>query len=294
MGGRQQESGTYEATFRLLSHQFSVRTTSSSIATVVERTFGAFRVDAAPGIPAYTLTEDLAPDPPRFRVGLDGSDVLDTEAPGRAIDFFVWDVMRAVTDRCTDLLLLHAGVVANDAGAILLPATSGSGKTTLVAGLVDAGFAYLSDEVAAIDPATLVVRGFPVALSVKHGSFAVLSHLLPDLPSSVRRFLDGRLPLRPDDIRRDALGGPAPLRLVVSPRYEPGAVTRLRPCSRAQALADVATNAFNLERFGRRGFDLLARLVEPAASYRLVVGDLDAAVAAINALAADAPSRAAS
>lgn len=46
---------------------------------------------------------------------------------------------------------IHAGVVARDGLAVLLPGRQNSGKTTLTAALVRAGAAYMSDEYAAID-----------------------------------------------------------------------------------------------------------------------------------------------
>ncbi len=41
---------------------------------------------------------------------------------------------------------VHAGVVAIDGRAIVIPAASGTGKTTLTAACLHAGFDYLSDE----------------------------------------------------------------------------------------------------------------------------------------------------
>jgi hypothetical protein len=67
-----------------------------------------------------------------------------------------------------DLCFLHAGaVIAPDGRAIVLTAASGSGKSTLTWALLHHGFDYLSDELAPIDPGTLVVHGYPHALCLK-------------------------------------------------------------------------------------------------------------------------------
>ena len=50
-------------------------------------------------------------------------------------------------------IFVHAGVVAYDGGAIVLPVFSFAGKTTLVRALVQAGADYLSDEFAVFDRA---------------------------------------------------------------------------------------------------------------------------------------------
>jgi hypothetical protein len=50
-----------------------------------------------------------------------------------------------------EYIFVHAGVVARDGRALVIPGTSFSGKTTLVAALVRAGATYLSDEYAVLD-----------------------------------------------------------------------------------------------------------------------------------------------
>jgi hypothetical protein len=51
----------------------------------------------------------------------------------------------------TDWIFVHAGVVALDGRALILPGASFSGKTTLVGALVEAGASYYSDEYAVFD-----------------------------------------------------------------------------------------------------------------------------------------------
>ena len=51
-----------------------------------------------------------------------------------------------------EMTFVHAGVVAQDGRAIVLPGQSFSGKTTLTAALVRAGATYYSDEFAVFDP----------------------------------------------------------------------------------------------------------------------------------------------
>lgn len=271
-----------QAGFALLSHRFRVRSDLPAVADLVERIFGVFRADLNGDAPTYTLREQ--PDAERpFELHLDGDCLLRSADPALVFYTLTWHAMREATGGF-DQLLVHAGVVARDGEAILLPAASGSGKTTLVAGLVGAGFDYLSDEVAAIDPTTLEVAPFPLSLSIKPGSMDLLADVVPALPDDVARFLEGRCPVRPDDIRPDAVGTVSRVRYVICPRYEAGAPTSLQPCSPAQGLAQLGENAFNLPSFGRRGLHLLADLVRHARCYRLRVGDLDEAVEAVSRL----------
>ena len=50
-----------------------------------------------------------------------------------------------------DRIFVHAGVVARDGRALVIPGESFTGKTTLVSALVEAGATYYSDEYAVLD-----------------------------------------------------------------------------------------------------------------------------------------------
>src|SRR5579884_708898 len=61
------------------------------------------------------------------------------------------DIKLYVAEYARRRVFVHAGVVAHDGGAILIPAASRAGKSTLVAALLERGAHYLSDEYAVLD-----------------------------------------------------------------------------------------------------------------------------------------------
>jgi hypothetical protein len=63
-------------------------------------------------------------------------------------------------------LFIHAGAVAHNGRAIIIPGPSFSGKTTLVSALVERGAVYYSDEYAVVDPDGLV-HAYPKPISVR-------------------------------------------------------------------------------------------------------------------------------
>jgi hypothetical protein len=65
-----------------------------------------------------------------------------------------------------DTIFVHAGVVAIDGRALVIPGESFSGKTTLVAALVRQGAVYYSDEFAVVDEDGLV-HPYPKHLSIR-------------------------------------------------------------------------------------------------------------------------------
>ena len=271
--------------FRVLAYAFRIRTTSPTCAELVLRAVGACR---SADVPDDAPTFHLEDGDERSRLSLDDKLLLKNAKPGNAFARLVWHVMNNAVAEARHVLVVHAGVVvAPDGNAVVLPAASGGGKTTLTAGLVRAGFDFLSDEMMAIDPASLRVLPVPRSLFVKPGTFEALGLEPPHVSEAARRLLDGTWPVTPDDLRPGALGGPSPVRTIIAPTYRPGSETRIERVSRATGLSDLASQAFNLEMFGGpAGIELLAEVVRSASCYRLAVGRLDEAVAAVSDAAA--------
>jgi len=73
------------------------------------------------------------------------------ECPAAAADLVAEDIQHVLAHRARELLFLHAGAVAWQGRAIVLPGRSGCGKSRLVAELLAAGAGYVSDELAVID-----------------------------------------------------------------------------------------------------------------------------------------------
>jgi hypothetical protein len=81
-----------------------------------------------------------------------------SEGQGLALSLVVLDgqIQGYVALHSPEMTFVHAGVVADEGRAIIIPGLSFSGKTTLVAALVRAGGVYYSDEFAVLDSAGLV------------------------------------------------------------------------------------------------------------------------------------------
>ena len=166
---------------------------------------------------------------------------------------------------------------------MLMPAPSGSGKTTLVAGLVRAGFGYLSDEAAVLDPVTSLVQPYPVHLSLKAASRDRFPEAKPD-PADLA-FSGLTWHVDPDVIRPGSVASECDVGFMIAHRYEPGAAIgdRAAHLSR-EACVELVRNLMLARRDTARSLDLLARICRGARSYRLVHGGLDTAVGAISEL----------
>jgi hypothetical protein len=187
------------------------------------------------------------------------------------------------------LLQIHAGVIGDGEGALLLPGAAGSGKSTLTAGASAAGFRYLSDEMAHLDEDTLEVRCFPMSLTLKEGSMAPLASHYPEaaaLPLWLREdLIEVRyLPPPPRALDFDQERS-YPVKAVVFPRYAPDVRTALQPISQGEALRRLLVEAVALPTLlDRPKVQSLARWVRRTPFYELPMSSLPRALELLGSL----------
>ncbi len=81
----------------------------------------------------------------------DDEEILRQKSSENKLDSLESKIRLTVAEFASDFVFLHAGAVAYQDKAIIIPARSFSGKTTLVAELAGRGLGYYSDEYAVID-----------------------------------------------------------------------------------------------------------------------------------------------
>lgn len=203
-----------------------------------------------------------------------------------------WALNWCIAMRANQFLMLHAAVVARDAGALILPGVPGAGKSTLTAYLMHRGWRLFSDEFTLLEPDSLALRPFPRLIPLKNESIDVIAREVPEarfgprIPNT-RKGLVSHLRPGADHLARMHEG--ARPRLVVFPRFAAGAATELVAMPPAEAFAELTNNAFNYVLLGSRGFELVADLVDATRVYRLRYSDLADANARLTALM-DEPS----
>lgn len=253
------------------------------LGSVTDRLLAAFPAVDGPhsDVATYRLWREPV-EGRRYVLSLNGQEVQRVALPGSMLDWVLMDLTRTAVAREERFIAIHAGVVSSDSRAVLLPAAPSSGKTTTVAGLVRAGMSYLSDEVAFVDRER--VHPFPRPLVMDPASVEAVAGLAEDLPPVYAAFRDRWFHVSPDDLRAGAVGGPASLAVIVSPRYVAGAGTTLRPLSRAEGLMALAEHAFDLRGSPENTMSDLRALCERIPGYELQIGDLGEAVEIVTAL----------
>jgi hypothetical protein len=265
--------------FQALGHGFRIRATDPTVGAYLAGAFATFATERSPST-LYSLL-DCGPVDEPYLLYVDDRRVMRHDDPSVVMSRLLWDINRKAIDGSPDLVLVHAAVAERDGVAVVLPAAMEAGKTTLVAGLVQSGFRYLSDEAAVVDPDTLIIRAFPKPLSIDPGSWAVLAPLEPRVDGRTRTYLRRQWLVSPLAIRPDAVAESAVPGLVIAPRYVAGSRTTLEPVSRAELLAELAPLTFGFGAAPHRNLAVLAALLERCPCFRLTVGDLASACALV-------------
>jgi len=271
------------ASYQVLSYPFTIRWNWSHADAVVRPILEPFAV-AAQGMRSWTAATYSLLKPtgraPHYRLYCGARLAISNLQFEDVLSYLLWHVYSQAMERTEDVLLIHSAAVATPAGVgLLLPGASGSGKTTLAAALIRAGFSYLSDEAAVIEPGTGRVLPFPRAMTLKKGSFEHFGELTENGDRFRRSAFEWYV--RPEDLRAGLSSGPVPAGFVVAPAHRKGSPTVMTPISRAQAVMELGRNAINLSLYGGRALGLLRAVVANARCFRLVSGDVPSAVEAI-------------
>lgn len=277
--------------FAGLDHRFVVHCDHPAVATYLERALAPLACDGhaetSDGATDIAWVRyEIASDGGRFAVTAAGESLTTSASARRAISVLLWHVNRgAVASAVADHVVLHAAAVARAGRALVLPAEMEAGKTTLAAGLVDRGWAYLTDEAVALTLDGGRVRAYPKPLSIDPGSQAVLAHWAPPAvehaPPSLGR---GQWQVPATARPGGSVAGEAEIAAIVLPCYAARAETTLTPLARATAMSRIAECAFAWEGDPlRERFAALAAAVRRSACGELVVGDLGEACDAIEA-----------
>lgn len=158
-----------------------------------------------------------------YEVTVNGASWLEHATLAVALVMLDAQIRLFIAANARDWTFVHAGVVARDDHALVIPGESFSGKTTLVSALVEAGATYYSDEYAVLDEAGLV-HPYPRPLSIRNGDGVTARERVVAERGAVT---DGEC---------------APLATVVITRYRAGAEWQPKRLSAGQGLVALLAN----------------------------------------------------
>ena len=228
---------------------------------------------------------------PQSRFLIDGVEPFAPFPRDNALPLFEWGVNWCFAQRFNQYVLLHAGVLAQQDRAVIMAAPPGSGKSTLAAAMMLRGFRLLSDEFGVLCPELGRLHAMLKPVALKNQSVAVIRDFAPEAvigPLFTGTRKGDVAHLAPNTASVDAIHRPARPALVIFPAYTTGAELTIRRLPQEQAFARLAFNSFNYELLGSLGFEAVAEVIATSPAYELRYSQLDAAIAQITQLLAEA------
>lgn len=140
-------------------------------------------------------------------------------------------------------LLLHAGAVARDGVALLLPAASGSGKSTLTLALARRGWLPLTDDICPLVRAGEDACGEWIALTCPRCCHLSVEAVEALCVSGIA--FDGPVASLAGYYQPAAWGTSAPVRAIAVPHFTPNAAPRAIRLTQAECLAALISSTFD-------------------------------------------------
>lgn len=276
-------------------YTFRIRSHIAAVADGIERMYADFPLADAREFVDFHVQLDCPWNAHRFvrpqvRFLVDGVTPFLPLPLAQAYPMLEWGMNWCVSAHAHDHLIIHAAVIEKGGRAAVLPAPPGSGKSTLCAALVQRGWRLLSDELTLIRLTDRRVTPLPRPVSLKNQSIAVIRGFEPGVicNQEVADTVKGTVAhIRPPQGSVRRADEPCPVGWIVFPRYEAGSATVLAPLARSRGFMRVADNAFNYSVLGAAGFEALGDVIDGARCFDFSYSQLDEAIAAFDALAAE-------
>ena len=197
-----------------------------------------------------------------------------------ALGMLEFRLVESALDRDTGWFHLHGAALCaplQQAGLVLAGA-SGVGKTTLSLALMMKGFTPFTDDIVLIDPATLHLGGVRRAFHISADTWPLLESVtgvapLPDAEAPPGYFVPPQWACET-----------APIKWLLFPEFQPSQTPRLVPLTPAETAARLLGQSGTLARAPRLALSTTTAIIQQAACYRFITGDLSQSVAVVQLL----------
>lgn len=167
-------------------------------------------------------------------------------------------------------MAIHAGLVSNDRGSVLLPADSGSGKSSVTTWMLSRGWRYHTDELVIVDVDSGRLDAFTRPLNIKtHGKEPVAALLNLDLDGDLVRPCNMVTMIPHREVNPTWQSVIPPLVAIVFPVYSRDMEPDLRPIGGAEAGLELMRSNVIARNLPGHGFAGITRLVRDLPAYRL-------------------------
>ncbi len=201
-------------------------------------------------------------------VHLDGVLLYPTLAIGSVASHVMIEINQRAANSLDRGFPLHAGAVASQASAIVLPGESGSGKTTLTTALALTGHGFIADELTVIDHDSLSAFPYGKPVALRPATVDLLRSSIGQLRRPGWTIEQDERFVAPRDLGQ-VCADPVPVACVVFPTFEATGATELTAISAPEALTMLMHSVLSATALTSPTFEALTRLVRDVPVKRL-------------------------
>jgi hypothetical protein len=182
-----EEKTMHRAAYRFFDASFHLESDTAGFLAQFGEAYRRFRVDQLAGAPVYRVL--LAGEP---TLAMDNQTICASDRDALS-QYALNAILNAATARVRSHFLFHAAALRSAAGqGVILAGGAGMGKTTLTLALLERGFGFLSDDVAAVRRSDGRLEPFPRRLGLRvpdggpgHKHLLDVKEIAPSCPAHV-------------------------------------------------------------------------------------------------------------
>jgi hypothetical protein len=270
-------------TYAALSLRYRVAASNAAVGAEFARLYQSCAASDLDDEPGPVVAVELCDEVNDRRVRVGESFALEARDRNELLLSVMTEIDAAsVSASASNVVLLHASAVQAADGPVLLIGPSGAGKSTLSAALAARGWTYVGDEVVGLDESATQLLANPKPWKLDRRSRLALAEF--GVGACEPTAADEEVLVAPLDVGAVHHAGPAgEPAAIVRVEFREDARAAVSNLSRADGAELLADQCFNFAQWGGRALDTVAALARRAPAFRLVFGDLPAAVAALDA-----------
>jgi hypothetical protein len=193
-----------------------------------------------------------------------------------AANYLMGEVVYHLIENNQKYMAVHAALLSDERGGILLPGESGNGKTSLSIWMTKNGYHYHTDELVLIKPGSLQTRVFTRPFNIKSHGIEAISRLI-DIdklqPAASRGDFITMIPHRA--LNPEFINQPPEISRILFPKYGKDGENKLTPLTPAAAGIELMKTHVIARNLPGHGFEQLLDIVKSVPAYKLNYNHFD-------------------
>lgn len=258
-------------------HAVQIQSDDQAVDTILSFMFDDIADQTFEHIEARFTLRPVESDDQRWEVLKDDAQLFEKASLTDTANFLMGEVVYHLIENNRDYMAIHAALLSNENGGILLPGESGNGKSSLAIWMTMNGYHYHTDELVLIKSGSLETRVFTRPFNIKAHGLDAISQLMdiPSLqpPASQGDFIT-MIPhraLNPDFIKKSP-----PISRILFPKYDKDGENSLNSLSGAAAGIELMKTHVIARNLPGHGFGQLLEIVKSVPAYKLNYNHFDA------------------